>query len=176
MEVIILKNSEEVAEKASEYVKQLIHRKPRAVLGLATGSTPILMYKKLVELYNRKELDFSKVVTFNLDEYVGLKKEHPASYYSFMKENLFQHINIPENQCHIPNGDSQDIPQESLQYEERIKKSGGIDLQILGIGRDGHIGFNEPSSSLSSRTRLKTLTHTTRQDNAHKRNFTVFNI
>lgn len=166
MEVIILKNPEEVAALATNYVAKLVQNKPSAILGLATGSTPIAMYKNLISLYQEKELDFSKVKTFNLDEYVGLEKNHPGSYYTYMKNNFFDHVNIPESNCNIPDGMSKDLIQESLSYEERIKGQGGIDLQVLGIGRDGHIGFNEPSSSLSSRTRLKTLTMVTRKDNA----------
>jgi glucosamine-6-phosphate deaminase len=111
-------------------------------------------------------LDWSRVTTFNLDEYIGLPREHPQSYHSFMWENLFRHVNISPRNVHIPDGGAADIPAFCAAYENRIRSAGGIDLQVLGIGSDGHIGFNEPSSSLASRTRIKTLTPQTRRDNA----------
>jgi glucosamine-6-phosphate deaminase len=112
------------------------------------------------------KLDWSRVTTFNLDEYIGLPREHPQTYHSFMWENLFRHVNILPENVHIPDGNAADIPAFCAVYEERIRAAGGIDLQVLGIGTDGHIGFNEPSSSLASRTRIKTLTPQTRRDNA----------
>ena len=132
------------------------------MLGFATGSTPLLLYQSLAGM----KLDWRKVTTFNLDEYVGLKEDHPQSYHSFMWENLFRHVNIARQNVHIPDGMSRDIPAFCAVYEERIHAAGGIDLQFLGIGTDGHIGFNEPTSSLSSRTRIKTLTPRTLKDNA----------
>ena len=166
MLVIIKKNFEEASKEAARQVAELIKKKPDCVLGLATGSTPLGLYKELIRMHKEEGLDFSRVSTFNLDEYVGLPPEHSQSYYYFMQENLFKHININQNSIHIPNGMADDIEQECNIYEEAITRAGGIDLQILGIGANGHIAFNEPLSSLGSRTRIKTLTEKTRQDNA----------
>jgi len=143
-------------------IARLLRDKPDAVLGLAAGSTPLLLFRELVKM----NLNWSKVTTFNLDEYVGLSPKHPASYHRFMWENLFTHINIRHHNVHIPDGLTKDIPSFCRRYETQIRRSGSIDLQVLGIGADGHIGFNEPTSSLASRTRLKTLTAQTRRDNA----------
>jgi len=162
MEVIIQPTKEAASEVAARIIANLLREKSHAVLGLATGSTPLLLYQRLIDM----NLDWSKVTTFNLDEYIGLSPEHPQSYHYFMREYLFRHINIAEENIHIPDGNSNDIPQFCLRYEEQIRAAGGIDLQVLGIGSDGHIGFNEPTSSLASRTRIKTLTRQTRQDNA----------
>lgn len=136
------------------------------MLGLATGSTPLGFYDELVEMHGRGEIDFSRVTTFNLDEYSGLGPDHPQSYAWFMRENFFSRVNVPAERIHIPNGLAKDIPAHCEEYEAAIRAAGGIDLQLLGIGTDGHIGFNEPSSSLGSRTRLKTLTERTIRDNA----------
>jgi glucosamine-6-phosphate deaminase len=162
MEVIIQPNLEAASAVAASVVARLLREKPNAVLGLPTGNTPLLLYRELVRL----NLDWSKVTTFNLDEYVGLPPEHPASYHSFMRHELFAHINLPANQAHVPDGMAEDIPSVCRRYEAQIRACGGIDLQILGIGADGHIGFNEPTSSLASRTRIKTLTSETRRANA----------
>jgi len=162
MEIIIQPTPEAATDVAAQIVAQLLRQKPRAVLGLPTGSTPLLLYRELV----RMKLNWRGVTTFNLDEYTGLSPEHPASYHSFMRENLFRHINIVEKNIHIPDGMTGNVPAFCKEYEKQIRRAGGIDLQILGIGADGHIGFNEPSSSLASRTRMKTLTVRTRQDNA----------
>ncbi|MCB0378651.1 MAG: glucosamine-6-phosphate deaminase [Bdellovibrionales bacterium] len=167
MEVIILKDPLEVSKLAAAHVVHQVQQKPMSCLGLATGSTPKNMYELLCQYYEQGKVDFSRVTSFNLDEYVGLASHHPASYGSYMEENLFRFINIRKENCHIPNGMAEDVPKECQSYEEKIQKAGGIDLQILGIGTDGHIAFNEPSSSLSSRTRLKTLTEQTRNDNRH---------
>ena len=142
MEVIIRQNYNEMSQLAAQMVAELLNTKPNAVLGMATGSTPLGLYQELVRMYERGQLDFSRVITFNLDEYVGLPSNHPQSYGYFMEENFCEW------------------------YEKRIAECGGIDLQILGIGSDGHIAFNEPTSSLSSRTRLKTLSKQTIDDNA----------
>lgn len=166
MEIIIQPTAEAASVVAARVVAQLVRRKPDAVLGLATGSTPLATYRELVRMHREDGLDFSRVRTFNLDEYVGLPHEHPQSYHAFMQENLFQHINVARENIHIPNGLAADVPAECAAYEEAIRAVGGIDLQVLGIGTDGHIGFNEPSSSLASRTRIKTLTARTRSDNA----------
>ena len=166
MEVIITPDSESMGRKAAEFVAQLLNEKPNAVLGLATGSTPIPLYKELVRMHREEGLDFSQVTTFNLDEYVGLKPDHPQSYRHFMEENLFQHIDIPASSIHVPSGTARNHESFCQWYEDEIRAAGGIDLQVLGIGGDGHIAFNEPGSSLGSRTRLKTLTSQTISDNA----------
>jgi glucosamine-6-phosphate deaminase len=158
MEVIIKKDGEACGRLAARLIAGLIKEKPNAVLGLATGRTPEPMYSELVKIHQKEKLSFKKVTTFNLDEYVGLSPKHPASYSYYMDEKLFKHIDVPKKQIHIPNGLAKDIPASCMKYEREIKKAKGIDLQVLGLGSDGHIGFNEPSSSLSSRTRIKTLT------------------
>lgn len=162
MEVIIQPTAEASAEVAARIIARQLREKPGAVLGLATGSTPLSLYRILIEM----QLDWSLVTTFNLDEYIGLPREHPQSYHSFMWENLFRHVNIRPENVHIPDGNAPDIPAFCAAYEQSIRAAGGIDIQVLGIGTDGHIGFNEPTSSLASRTRIKTLTPQTRRDNA----------
>jgi glucosamine-6-phosphate deaminase len=166
MEVIILDNQEQVSQFAANYVASRILKKPRTVLGLPTGSSPLGMYKKLIEKYQQGILDFSEVITFNLDEYVGIVPGHPQSYNSYMYKNFFNFVNINPHNINIPDGLVADFDNYCKKYEQYIEDCGGIDLQILGIGRTGHIGFNEPSSSLGSRTRIKTLTESTRLDNA----------
>lgn len=162
MEIIIQPTAEAATHVAAKIIAKLIRNQPDAVLGLATGSTPLRLYQLLIEM----KLDWSKVTTFNLDEYIGLPRNHPQSYHSFMWENLFQHINITKENVHIPDGNAADIPHFCESYENEIRAAGGIDIQVLGIGTDGHIGFNEPTSSLASRTRIKTLTQQTCKDNA----------
>jgi len=169
MKVIITVNYEEMSKKAAEIVKKQIKEKPNTVLGLATGSTPLGMYKHLIEMYKRGEIDFSNVITFNLDEYIGLSPDHPQSYHYFMFHNFFNHINIKKENVHIPNGIAEDLEEECRKYEEEIEKAGGIDLQILGIGVNGHIGFNEPEESIETKTHVVTLTEDT--INANKRFF-----
>lgn len=166
MEVIVKENYEEMSKLAAEIIAEVVRKKPNAVLGLATGSTPAGTYKELIRLYKKEGLDFSKVKTFNLDEYVGLRPDHDQSYRYFMNENLFNHINIKPKNTHVPDGMAKDIEAHCQWYEEEIKKAGGLDVQLLGIGGNGHIAFNEPGSSLGSRTRAKTLDEKTRQDNA----------
>ena len=166
MEIVIQPTAEAASIVAAKIIAQLVRRKPDAVLGLATGSTPLATYRELVRMHREDGLDFSRVRTFNLDEYVGLPHEHPQSYHAFMQENLFRYINVPRENIRIPNGLAVDVAAECAAYEQAIRAVGGIDLQVLGIGTDGHIGFNEPSSSLASRTRIKTLTARTRSDNA----------
>ena len=166
MEVIIQPTAEEASALAARIFGVLVRSKPAAVLGLATGSTPLGLYSELIRLHREEGLDFSKVTTFNLDEYLGLGPEHPASYHHFMWEHLFRHINIRPENTNLPDGQARDVATSCAVYEERIRAAGGIDLQVLGIGGDGHIGFNEPGSSLASRTRIKTLTERTRADNA----------
>ncbi len=166
MEVIIKDDYESMSKEAATYVKRLVQNKPNCVLGLATGSTPLGLYKELIRMHNEEGLDFSKISTFNLDEYHGLENAHHQSYHTFMHENLFQYLNVQPERIYIPSGTADNVNEFCTWYECEIKRLGGIDLQILGIGRDGHIAFNEPGSSLGSRTRMKTLTLETVQDNA----------
>ena len=171
MRLIIKKDCEQLAEWAAEYViKKINDFKPtlqkKFVLGLPTGSSPVIMYKKLIEAYNQKRVSFKNVVTFNMDEYVGLPVDHPESYHSFMYNNLFKHIDCPDENIHILNGNASDLEAECANFEMMIQEAGGIDLFIGGVGVDGHIAFNEPGSSLSSRTRQKTLTTETRMVNS----------
>lgn len=165
MEVIIKADYKQMSAEAAARIADLVYHQPNAVLGLATGSTPLGLYKELIRLHRDDGLDFSKVTTFNLDEYVGLPASHERSYNYFMWDNLFNHINVNPSNIHIPNGMASDMDAYCLWYEEEIEAYGGVDLQILGIGGDGHIAFNEPASSLGSRTRLKTLTKQTIDDN-----------
>ena len=166
MEVIIKADYEQMSAEAAAKIADLVYHQPNAVLGLATGSTPLGLYRELIRLHREDGLDFSKVITFNLDEYVGLPASHEQSYNYFMRDKLFNHINVNPSNLHIPNGMASDIDAYCLWYEEEIEAYGGIDIQILGIGNNGHIAFNEPASSLGSRTRLKTLTKETIDGNA----------
>jgi glucosamine-6-phosphate deaminase len=155
-----------MSKRAAGIIASEIKEKPDLVLGLATGSTPVGTYKELVRMHKEEGLDFSKVTTFNLDEYFGLSPLHKQSYNYFMWGQLFNQININRAFVHIPLGNIDDPDEHCSWYEERIKKAGGIDLQLLGIGSDGHIAFNEPGSSLASRTRLKALDRQTIKDNS----------
>jgi glucosamine-6-phosphate deaminase len=166
MEIIIQPTPEAASVIAARIIAKTVRMKPDCVLGLATGSTPLATYRELIRLHREERLDFGRVTTFNLDEYVGLPPSHPQSYHAFMEEHFFRLVNVPRKQIHIPDGMARDVPAECARYEEAIRAAGGIDIQLLGIGSDGHIGFNEPSSSLASRTRIKTLTSRTRADNA----------
>lgn len=166
MEVIIREDYEQMCKDAARIVASTLNAKPNAVLGLATGSTPLALYRELVRMHQFEGLDFSQVTTFNLDEYVGLSRKNKQSYHYFMHENLFRHINIAPQNIYIPSGTTDNYEAFCAWYERRIVECGGIDLQILGIGSDGHIAFNEPSSSLGSRTRIKTLARQTIEDNA----------
>lgn len=166
MEIIISDTYEELSKRAAQVVARTLNSKPNAVLGLPTGSTPLGLYKELARMHREEGLDFSRVTTFNLDEYVGLSKDHPQSYHYFMHENFFKHINIPPQNVNLPSGTTDNYRAFCQWYEDRIEECGGIDLQVLGIGSDGHIAFNEPSSSLGSRTRIKTLAKQTIDDNA----------
>src|SRR6187200_3100725 len=143
MEIVIQPTPEAASLIAAHIIANLVRSKPDCVLGLATGSTPLLMYRELVRMHREDGLDFSRVTTFNLDEYVGLAPEHAQSYHTFMQEHLFRHINVPREHIHIPNGLASDVPAECDAYEAAIRDAGGIDLQVLGIGSEGHIGFNE---------------------------------
>ena len=167
MEIIILPNADQVALKAAALVTAMIALKPAAVLGLATGSTPLAMYDNLVKTYQAGAVSFAAVSSFNLDEYLGLSAEHPQSYRSYMTDNLFRHIDIEPSNTYLPTCEPGQSPHAAgAIYESKIKARGGIDLQVLGLGSNGHIGFNEPSSSLSSRTRVKTLAKQTLIDNS----------
>ena len=166
MRVIIEPDADKVALGAAKIIAQLVRRKPRCVLGLATGSTPLGTYRELIRMHEQDGLDFSQLVTFNLDEYVGLGPDHPQSYRHFMQQSLFHGINVKPENTYVPDGLVTDFDAYCEQYEQQIRDVGGIDLQILGIGTDGHIAFNEPGSSLGSRTRLKSLTGETVRDNA----------
>jgi len=166
MEVVVKNTYEEMSALAASIIAEVVRKKPNCVLGLATGSTPVGTYKELIRLHKEEGLDFSKVTSFNLDEYVGLTSNHDQSYRYFMNDNLFNHINIKKENTHVPDGLAEDIAASCEKYEENIRKAGGIDIQLLGIGANGHIAFNEPGSSLGSRTRVKTLDEKTIQDNA----------
>ena len=165
MLVIVKENYGEVSKEAAAEIASLVREKPDCVLGFATGGTPLGTYKELIRLHREEGLDFSKVTTFNLDEYVGLPPSHPKSYHYYMLENLFNHINVDPRNMFIPMGMAENVHGFCAWYEEKIEKVGGIDLQILGIGANGHIAFNEPGSSLGSRTRIKTLSEKTIRDN-----------
>jgi glucosamine-6-phosphate deaminase len=165
MDVWILESAEAVAVKAADICAELILRKPDARLGLATGSTPQALYAELIRRNRLGHLSFARIETFNLDEYLGLGPQHPKSFHQAMRESLFAHVDIDPGNTHLPAGDCADPAAEAAGYEALIQARGGIDLQILGIGRNGHIGFNEPGSSLGSRTRVKTLSRATVRDN-----------
>jgi len=166
VEILITDTYEEISKAAARVVAKALNSKPDAVLGLATGSTPLGLYRELIRMHKDEGLDFSQVTTFNLDEYVGLRGDHPQSYHYFMHENLFKHVNIARPNIYIPSGTTDNYEAFCKWYEQRIVECGGIDLQVLGIGGNGHIGFNEPGSSLGSLTRIKTLTKGTRKANA----------
>lgn len=169
MRLIIREDYDAVSEWAANYVARRIiaaGKDSRFVLGLPTGSTPLGLYRCLVALYKRGTLSFKNVVSFNMDEYVGLPEDHPESYHSFMRQNLFSKIDIAPCNTNILDGNAPDLDKECARYEAAIKESGGIDLFVGGVGVDGHIAFNEPGSSLGSRTRIKTLTSDTREVNA----------
>jgi glucosamine-6-phosphate deaminase len=166
MEVVVTDTYESMSRAAAQAVADVLNTKPNAVLGMATGSTPLGVYRELVRLHREEGLDFSQVTTFNLDEYVGLRADHPQSYRYFMQINFFDHVNVPAQNIYVPSGTTSNYEAFCDWYEQRIEECGGIDVQILGIGSDGHIAFNEPGSSLQSRTRLKTLAKSTIEDNA----------
>jgi glucosamine-6-phosphate deaminase len=167
MLVILKRDDEEISLQAAQLIAGAVRKKPALTLGLATGSTMVGVYKHLVALHKQGSLDFSRVVTFNLDEYLGLPASHPQSFHLFMQENLFAHVNVAPHNIHMPDGTIHgNYDQYCASYEQAIRKAGGIDLQLLGIGRNGHIGFNEPTSSIGSRTRLKVLSKETLDDNS----------
>jgi glucosamine-6-phosphate deaminase len=161
MEVIIMKTYEEVCEESAAIIQEAWRQENALVLGFATGKTPLGLYERLIELYNQGGIDFASVKAFNLDEYVGLEESHPQSFAYYMDHHLFQHVNIMKENIFRLSGRPADIEAHCRSYERKIQEVGGIDVQILGIGKNGHIAFNEPGSSLSSRTRLEILTQET---------------
>lgn len=166
MEFIFKKDYDEVSKAAAEVFVDIIKKTPRAVLGLATGSTPIGLYKELIESNQRGMIDFSEIKTFNLDEYLGLAPDHEYSYSYFMKDNLFNHIQIKPENCHVPSGIESDYNTYCSHYEELLDSAGGMDILLLGVGENGHIGFNEPDKALSARTHVVDLTEDTIRVNA----------
>ena len=161
MRIYKAKDYADMSRKAANIVSAQVIMKPNCVLGLATGSTPIGLYKQLVEWFRKGDLDFSEVMTVNLDEYKGLSRENDQSYYYFMHQNLFDHVNIPVENTHLPNGMEPDSEKECRRYTELIQSLGGVDLQLLGIGHNGHIGFNEPADSFARETHCVNLTEST---------------
>lgn len=166
MEVIPCQTKQEASRMAARFMLNQVANNKYSVLGLATGGTPLLLYEEFIKMVSSKDVDLESITTFNLDEYVGLAPNHKASYSFYMNKHFFEPLGLNEDQCFVPNGVAHDIPKECERYEDLILEKGPIDLQVLGIGRDGHIGFNEPGSSLVSSTRIKTLTEETQKDNA----------
>ena len=166
MNVLVYDNEEQIGIAAGNYMCSLVLAKPDSVLGLATGSTPLKPYGHMIKLYEAGAVDFSKVTTFNLDEYCKLDVNDVNSYHRFMHDNLFDHINIPEENINFLNGNAENLEEECKAYEERIKKSGGIDIQLLGIGSNGHIAFNEPSDSFQRWSHVVALKESTIKDNS----------
>ena len=157
MKILVVKDYEEMSKVAAEEFEKIIKGKPSAVLGLATGSTPVGMYKKLIEK-NKNGLDFSELTTFNLDEYIGLEEDNVQSYHYFMNDNFFNYVNINKDNIHIPKGNGEDPYKDAMEYEKMLENSGGIDIQVLGIGNNGHIAFNEPDENLNLSTSIINLT------------------
>ena len=165
MELIIVKDYQEVSRKAADIIISLMKENPHAKLGLATGSSPIGLYQNLITAQHKREISFQSVTTFNLDEYVGIPREHPQSYFSFMKENLFSHVDIDMNHVHLPDNNIENIDSIAKDYNRLLKKN-PLDLQVLGIGSNGHIGFNEPGTPFGNETFIVELDERTRQDNS----------
>ncbi len=166
MKILVVKNYDEMSKVAAKELAEVISKKPEATLGLATGGTPVGMYKELIDMHKNNSLDFSKVTTVNLDEYVGLSGEHDQSYRYFMDSNLFNHVNIRKEYTYVPNGLAEDMLKECVNYDKRIEELGGIDVQVLGIGSNGHIGFNEPSDTLCLGTHVTDLAESTIEANS----------
>ena len=165
MKLYRAKDYHDMSRKAANIISAQVIMKPDCVLGLATGSSPMGTYQQLVEWYKKGDLDFSEVKTANLDEYKGLTRDNDQSYYYFMHENLFKHVNISEANTHIPNGTEEDAEKEAARYEKEVKSLGGVDLQLLGIGHNGHIGFNEPSDIFPKNTHIVDLQESTIEAN-----------
>lgn len=166
IKVFVTENYEEMSKKAAEVIAEQIRQKPNSVMGFATGGTPLATYKELIKMYNEGKVDFSQVTSFNLDEYYPLKRDNDQSYYYFMHENLFKHINIKKENINLPNGEAENWEEEVKSYEAKIAAAGGIDFQILGIGNNGHIAFNEPADTFSRFTSLVSITEDTIKANA----------
>jgi len=164
MKIIKCKNYEEVSQQASDILVAQLKQKPNSVLGLATGSTPIRLYEKLIEAYEKKSISFKDVISYNLDEYIGIDRSHPQSYYQYMHKHLFSKVNMKEDHIHIPNNDINHIDTHAEAYNEDLSKH-HIDIQILGIGSNGHIGFNEPKTPFGNETFIVELDEQTRKDN-----------
>ena len=165
MRIYKAKDYVDMSRKAANIVSAQVIMKPNCVLGLATGSTPIGLYNQLVEWYNKGDLDFSEVMTVNLDEYKGLSRDNDQSYYYFMHQNLFDHVNIPAENTYLPNGMEPDSQKECQEYTDLIQSLGGVDLQLLGIGHNGHIGFNEPGEAFDKQVHCVNLTQSTIEAN-----------
>lgn len=166
MKLIVEKNYDEMSKRAAELILEEINKNRELRLGLATGSTPIGTYRELIEAYNNNKVDFSKVMSFNLDEYIGLSPDNESSYRYFMDDNLFKHINIKRENTHVPDGRAEDLDAYCREYDKLIEDNGGIDIQILGIGSNGHIAFNEPNEVLPLATNIVDLKESTIKDNA----------
>jgi glucosamine-6-phosphate deaminase len=166
MKIIEVENYEQMSQTAANYIIDKVKQNPTLTLGLATGGTPKGTYDQLIKDHGENGTSYEQVTTFNLDEYIGFSGEHPSSYRYYMDEQLFHHINVPKAQTHIPRGDSKDMEQECVRYETLIDDHGGIDLQILGIGSNGHIGFNEPGTKFGAKTHIVTLDESTREANS----------
>ncbi|MCP2033530.1 glucosamine-6-phosphate deaminase [Planomicrobium sp. HSC-17F08] len=166
MQLVKVDNYEEMSKKACSMLVDHIRKTRNPVIGLATGSTPEKLYNCLIEEYKQGKVSFQDVTTFNLDEYVGLSKDDANSYHQYMKEKLFDHVDLEESRIHLPNGQSGNVEQDCLAYEKQIEEAGGIDIQVLGLGLNGHIGFNEPGTPFSSRTHIVELSQSTRRANA----------
>ncbi len=162
---MICKNYDEISKKAASIVLKEIQKKPDLTIGLATGSSPIGLYKKLIEAYQKNKISFKSVTSYNLDEYIGIDRSHPQSYYSFMHEHLFKHIDIQNENIHIPENDITRIDELAADYNKKLHEH-QLDIQILGIGSNGHIGFNEPGTPLGNETFIVTLDEQTRMDNS----------
>lgn len=166
MKLVVVKDYEEMSKVAAEVMGKVINEKPDAVLGLATGGTPIGMYKELINMNKAGKVDFNKVTTVNLDEYIGLAGTHEQSYRYFMNKNLFDHINIDKEKTYVPNGLAENIEEEGKAYDKKIDELGGTDIQLLGVGNNGHVAFNEPDKVLIAGTHLTGLTESTIKANS----------
>lgn len=166
MVVVVAQDYDTMSREAAAIVAAQVRGKPASVLSLATGETQFGLYEELVRMHREQGLDFSHVTTFNLDEYLGLGSDHPASFHQYMYSRFFDHVNVPRDRIHIPDGLARDIQEECRAYERAIRSAGGVDLAVLGVGRNGHIGFNEPRTEFGSRTRALFLAKRTLEANA----------
>lgn len=166
MNILVFEDFETLSIEAAKRVEKQVRDNSQSVLGLATGSTPIGLYRKMAEGIQKRGMSYKQVQTINLDEYIGLDPEHPRSYHTFMEDHLFKHIDIPSENQHLPNGKPDSVEEECQRYEQLINTIGPIDLQILGLGTNGHIGFNEPGTEAGTKTHCVQLAESTREDNA----------